>query len=465
VDILLTHGYFLSEDPAEAAVMKPYPPLGLLYITSFLKNRGFDVEVLDTTFLTRSEFVQRLEASKPPVVGIYSTLMTRRNVLWMIGAAKDLGAKTVLGGPEPANYAAEYLGHGADVVVAGEGEQTLAELLPKIRGGHRYDLSGIAGLIFRTESGEIEHTAPRAQLAKLDDLPLPDREAIDIDKYLSAWKHHHGASSISLITARGCPYTCRWCSHSVYGFSHRRRSPENVADELEMLYERYQPDQVWYADDVFTINRHWLYRYAEVLAARNVRIPFETITREDRLNERVAETLAAMGCYRIWIGAESGSQKVLDAMDRRTDAKRMRSMIRLLKRHGIRAGTFIIVGYEGETWRDISETARHLSAALPDDLLTTLAYPIKGTPYYDDVASRIVAQKPWAESSDRDLTVAGRQSRRFYGHAQKWLQTELEAARMRSGPERDYKALARTYLAAKKHRAAMYLTRAETERG
>lgn len=443
--------------------MKPYPPLGLLYITSYLKRLGFGVEVVDTTFLTRGELVARLETSKPPLIGIYGTLMTRKNVLWIIGIAKALGSKVVLGGPEPVNYVEEYFDHGADVVVAGEGERTLAELIPILNAGGR--LSETPGIAFRTEGGATRRTAPRAQMKDLDGLPFPDRDAIDIARYQQTWKTHHGRSSISLITARGCPYTCRWCSHSVYGFTHRRRSPENVADELEMLAERYRPDQVWYADDVFTINRRWLYAYAAELERRKLRFPFETITREDRLNERVVETLASMGCYRIWIGAESGSQPVLDAMDRRTSAERMREMVRLLQRHGIRAGTFVMVGYDGETWRDIDATARHLTDCLPDDLLTTLAYPIKGTPYYEDVADRIVPLKAWGEGSDRDLTVQGRHSRRFYAHVQKWISHEVEAARMRKSGRRDYAALAKTVLRAKQHRAAMYLTRFETERG
>lgn len=465
MDLLLTHGYFLHEDPAEAAVMKPYPPLGLLYITSYLKRQGFAVEVLDPTFLSREQFLGRLRERRPPLVGVYATLMTRKNVLWIIGAAKALGAKVVLGGPEPVNYADEYLEHGADVVVAGEGEQALAELIPILNGAGSRGLQETAGIAFRAEHGATLRTPPRAQLKELDALPFPDREAIDIGRYLDTWKTHQGVSSISLITARGCPYTCRWCSHSVYGFTHRRRSPENVADELQMLAERYRPDQVWYADDVFTINRRWLYRYAEELERRKLRLPFETITREDRLNERVVETLASMGCYRIWIGAESGSQRVLDAMQRRTDAERMRAMVGLLQRHGIRAGTFVMVGYDGETWRDIDATVRHLTDCLPDDVLTTLAYPIRGTRYYDEVAERIAALKPWHEGSDRDLTVLGRHSRRFYAHAQKWMRGEVEAARLRKAERRDLVALTKTVLSAKGHRVGMYLTRFASERG
>ena len=155
--------------------------------------------------------------------------------------------------------------------------------------------------------------AERAKIADLDSLPLPDREAIDHQLYLDAWKTHHGASSINLITARGCPYRCNWCSHAVYGYSHRRRSPANVADEVQWIIERYDPDQVWYADDVFTISHPWLESYAEELG-RGIHRPFETITRADRLqSSRRVALLKQLGCYRIWIGSESGSQRILEA--------------------------------------------------------------------------------------------------------------------------------------------------------
>lgn len=479
MDILLTHGYFLNEDAAEQRIMKPYPPLGMLFVTSHLKRAGFDVEVLDTTFAQRTEVERTLRERRPPIVGIYGTLMTRRAVLWLIDAARAVGARVVLGGPEPPNYADEYLASGADVIVAGEGEVTLEELIPVL---HRAppvsperhtmradrvpagDLAAIAGITFKDETGRVRPTAPRPQIKDLDAQPFPDREAIELEQYFEAWRRH-GRRSVSVITARGCPFTCKWCSHSVYGFTHRRRSPENVADELELLRDRYGADHVWYADDVFTINKRWIARYAEELDKRGIKLPFDTITREDRLDEKTIATLASMGCERIWIGAESGSQRVLDEMSRRTDASRTREMIRLLQHYGIRAGTFIMVGYEGETWRDLDETKRHLCDALPDDMLTTLTYPIKGTPYYDEVQSRIIELKPWAEGSDRDLTLAGRGSRRFYAHAQAWLHSELAVARESRRRGHRFGPLMKSFVRAKTHRAAMYLTRREVERG
>jgi len=463
MDILLTHAYYLYEDPAERQVMKPYPPLGLLYIASHLRSLGFGVDVMDSTFMSRTEHLQAIRDKQTPVVGIYVNLMTRANALQVICEARRAGSRIVLGGPEPVNYAKEYLDRGADVIVSGEGELTLTELLPMLRASEPDGLAHVAGIIYRDANGAVTETVPRQQIKSLDDRPLPARGSIDMGKYLDAWKSHHGASSVSLITARGCPYTCRWCSHSVYGFTFRHRSPKDVADELELIRDTYNPDQVWYADDVFTMSRHWLRSFVEELEHRGLHFPFETISREDRLDEEMVGLLARLGCYRLWVGAESGSQRVLDAMDRRTNVTRMRDVIELLKSRGIRTGTFIMLGYEGERWEDIDETANHLREALPDDVLTTLAYPIKGTPYFEDVADRIIGRGDWEAGSDRDFSVAGRYSRRFYHHARKWIGSEVNLSRELANSQRDIVTIAMSYLRAKKHRAAMYMYRSEVE--
>jgi len=461
MDISLTHAYYLYEDPAERQIMKPYPPLGLLYIASHLRSLGFDVDLTDSTFMTRIAHLQAIRDKQVPVVGIYVNLMTRANALQIMRAAKQAGSQVVLGGPEPVNYAKEYLDRGADVIVSGEGELTLAELIPALATPN--GLENVAGIIFRGRDGELVTTRPREQIKPLDNRPYPARESIDMSQYMNIWRTHHGASSVSLITARGCPYTCRWCSHSVFGFTFRHRSPDDVADELEHIRDTYNPDQVWYADDVFTMSHHWLRRFADTLKHRGLNFPFETISREDRLNETTVRTLAEMGCYRLWVGAESGSQRILDAMERRTDVERMRVVIDLLKKYGIRAGTFIMLGYDGETWDDINGTTRYLKAALPDDVLTTLAYPIKGTPYYDDVKDRLLSLKGWDEGSDRDIAILGRGSRRFYRYAQRWIHSEVELAKAFGNKQRDVTKIAKTFLRAKRDRTAMYLTRREVE--
>lgn len=456
-DVLLTHGYYLYEDPHELAVMKPYPPLGLLYVSSHLKARGFSVDVFDTTFAQPSQLAEHIHRTRPPVVGIYANLMTRGAVLKAIRAAKDVGSFVVLGGPDPANYLQEYLSRGADVVVIGEGELTLEELLT-----HR-DLATIAGIAYMKD-GQVVRNEPRAMIASLDAQPFPDRRAIDQQAYVDVWRKHHGKGAVSLITARGCPYTCTWCSHAVFGYSHRRRSAANVVAEVEEIAATYKPDLLWYADDVFTINKKWLFEYADLLDQHGLKIPFETISREDRLDEEVIGTLARMGCSRLWIGAESGSQRVLDAMKRRTNAERVTSMVHLLQQHGIEVGMFIMLGYDGEERSDIEETVGFLKDAAPDTFLTTVAYPIKGTPYYATVEDRVFSHRAWELGSDRDYSVAGRHSSRYYRFATRWMVSEVALRRGIRRGVRAYPRLARSFLSARVGRLGMLLTERERDR-
>ncbi len=430
-DILLTHGYFLCDDEKEQQIMKPYPPLGLLSLSAYLKSRGFAVDVYDSTFGSKPELTARLHAASGGVLGIYTNLMTRRPVLDIVAAAKQQGWTVVLGGPESANYPVEYLASGADVIVIGEGEAALEELLPALAtvGPHR--LSGVRGIVFTDETGTVVRTPERPKIADLDALPFPDREAIDHQSYLDVWKKHHGASSINLITARGCPYRCTWCSHAVYGFSHRRRSPANVADEMAAIVERYDPDQVWYADDVFTISHPWLKAYTAELKARGILRPFETITRADRLqSEDAVLALKALGCYRIWIGSESGSQRILDAMQRGVTVEQVRRATALLKLHGIHVGMFLMWGFEGEEMEDIAATVEHVKLTDPDIFFTTVSYPIKGTPYFESVSDKVTLPQAWRDATDRDYVIHGRRSRDFYRLADQWLRNEVAAHRV-----------------------------------
>jgi anaerobic magnesium-protoporphyrin IX monomethyl ester cyclase len=430
MELLLTHGYFLYEDPKELQIMKPYPPLGLLYICSHLRGKGHSVEVFDSTFQTRAALRARLHQGAPSVLGIYANLMTRPNVVTILHEAKEAGWRTIVGGPEPGAYVDEYLEAGADVVVLGEGEITLQELLSAWRNGDT-DLGQIAGLAFRDSRGATCRTSPRAQIADLDSQPWPAREDIDMDRYVDTWRTHHGKGSVSIITARGCPFRCEWCSHQVFGQTHRRRKPEYVADELEWLLERYKPDMLWIADDVFTINHDWLTKWAAELKQRRIHIPFECISRSDRLNEGVIRTLAELGCHRLWVGSESGSQRILDAMQRGVKVQTVRQAVALCRQYGIETGMFLMWGYEGVELEDIEATIDHVRSSNPDIFLTTVSYPIKGTPYYNKVASRVIQIKPWANTSDRELDIAGRRPREFYRVADELLRYEVELARLR----------------------------------
>lgn len=466
MDILLTHGYFIAEDPHELKVMKPYPPLGILYISAYLKSLGFGVQVHDTTFSTKDETRQYIEQARPPIVGIYTNLMTKLHILPMIATCKAVGSYVVLGGPEPPYYADKFLDAGADVVIIGEGEETLAELIPALQSRGCNKLHSIAGIIFRDEDGKTVRNPVRPQIKSLDALPFPDREAIDLGKYMQTWRVHHGLSSVSLITARGCPYTCKWCSHSVYGNTHRRRSPENVIEELELIRERYNPDQIWYADDVLTIHRSWFLKFEGMVTERGLARPFECISRADRLDRDVIAALARMKCYRLWIGSESGSQRILDAMNRRTKVEDVQNKVEMLREAGIQTGMFIMLGYEGEDISDLEATVDHLKKSNPDVFLTTVAYPIKGTPYYNDIESRVIDTMAWEDRTDRDLSVGGRRSKRFYSFATRWMVNEVAVHKLAVDGNRSPRKvgkLAKAYVNARIGRAGMAVTQREIE--
>jgi len=432
-DLLLAHGYFLLEDPKERVIMKPYAPLGILYLCSHLRAKGFAVDVFDSTFASKAELIRLLENETPSVLGLYANLMTRSNIVEILAAARANGWTTIVGGPEPGAYSLEYLQAGAHFVVFGEGEQTMEELLSALRAGasefHRID-----GIAYLDESGEFHQNQPRAQIQNLDDQPWPAREAIDLHRYVRTWREHHKMGSVNFITARGCPFRCNWCSHQVYGQSHRRRDPIKVVDEVEWLLATYSPDMVWISDDVFTINHQWIRTYHQEMARRNIRIPFECISRADRLTPEMMDLLADLGCFRMWIGSESGSQRILDSMDRGVKIEQVHQAVEMCRERKIESGMFLMWGYEGEELEDIEATIRHVSTSKPDIFFTTVSYPIKGTPYYKRVSDRLIQIAPWGKTSDRELRIQGRHSRNFYSHADRLLREEVTLARaMRDG--------------------------------
>jgi radical SAM superfamily enzyme YgiQ (UPF0313 family) len=428
VFLLLTHAYFLCDDPKEKKIMKPYPPLGLLYLAAWLDQHEVENTVWDSTFATFEDQKKFLLQHQPAIVALYANLMTKVRLLELVAFMRHTptlrDTLVILGGPDVTFNTAEYLAEGADALVLGEGEQTLLELAECVAGygDDRSYWHTIPGLAFRLPDNTIHHTPPRSKIKDLELLPLPARYKIDLQQYLDVWKQAHGKSTISISTQRGCPYTCRWCSTAVYGQSYRRRSPEAVADEMALLQQQYLFDAIWFVDDVFTVSHKWLYQFQEVLAQKNLRIPFECITRADRLDEEILQVLYECGCHRVWIGAESGSQRILDAMDRRVEAIQAQNMMQAARRAGIETGTFIMLGYPGETEVDIVETVRHLRRGNPDFFTITVAYPIKGTKLYETVAPSLLSpDKPWAQRTDRDLDFVRTYPRHYYPFAVRWV--------------------------------------------
>lgn len=462
--IVLTHGYFLQDDEREKAIMKPYPPLGILYLSAFLDTHILAHEVFDTTFSSREIFENYLLEKQPTILAIYVNLMTKVNVvktIQFIQSQRSLQhTKIILGGPDVRYNKEQLLNRGADFLVVGEGEETFYELVNALY--QQQDYQAIPGISFKTSDGTIIINPERTLRKNLDELPFPNRQKINLEAYLQTWKKHHGFSSVTISTMRGCPYSCHWCSRGVYGKSYRRRSPQNVIDEIKLIQQQYQPDNIWFVDDVFTVSHKWLEEFTELIELQNVKVNYECITRADRLNEDVIQLLKRSGCFRVWIGAESGSQKIIDLMDRRVDVKVVQRMINAAQKAGIQAGTFIMLGYPSETEEDIKATLQHLKKSNPHWFTITVTYPIRGTELFEEVEAISNANAiNWAENTDRDIDFKRTYNKRYYHFAVKWIVYEM-AFFQRKQKQLNYIRAAKAKLQAIRARAGMMLEKRRT---
>ena len=426
MSIVLTHAYYLKEDPIEAKIMKPYAPLGLLYISSYLIEYKVENYLFDATFSNPKEQLNFIEKTQPKVVAIYTNLMTKINVIKLVKILKSEATygfpKIILGGPDITYNLENYLNTGAHYLIIGEGEETTKELYQAII--QHKEVSKITGIAYKKD-GILIKTPPRVKMKDLSKLPLPNREGIAIEKYLETWKTYHGKSSMTISTQRGCPYTCKWCSTAVYGQSYRRRPAKLVVEEMKQLENKYHPDSIWFVDDVFTVSHKWINEFHTEIVKQGVKIPFECITRAERLNDEVLKLLKETGCFRIWIGAESGSQKIIDAMDRRVDVNVVKDAIIKTNSIGIESGTFIMLGYPGENEKDITETINYLKKANPTHFTITIAYPIKGTSLYTEIEKDITIQPNWETSTDRQIDFKRTYSRKYYDYAVRKVVNEV----------------------------------------
>jgi radical SAM superfamily enzyme YgiQ (UPF0313 family) len=428
--LILTHTYFLAEDELEKQVMKPYPPLGLLYLSAFLKQNDLNVNIYDSTFSTYPDLIQYLDKENPDVLGIHCNLMTKFNVVKLIQYCQKNNIISILGGPDASTQINEFLVSGADIIISGEGEEPLLEVIRILEEKSKHELYDIPNVSFKSLEGKVISNRRLPGKRHLDDYPFPDRAAIDLNKYLQVWETNHGQRSVSLVTSRGCAFTCKWCSHSVYGYSHRRRKPANVIRELKELIRDYHPDHLWIADDVFNANKYWLRKFHDLLKENNIHIPYECIGRADRMDEETAMLLKKTGCYRIWFGAESGSQKILDAMSRGINLKQIKQARQWCKQYGIECGIFVMFGYPGEEIEDIYKTIQFVRDLQPDHYLTTVAYPLRGTALYQEIEAQVMYHSEWQDHLQRDLEIKNRFIRPLYSFAIKKTASEFRKTQL-----------------------------------
>ncbi|MGD8466378.1 MAG: radical SAM protein [Anaerolineae bacterium] len=443
-DLLLVNPLFLHEDPVEHRLMTPYFPLGLLYLAATIRNEGYEVSIFDAMFQSGDEaFIAALEREQPTVVGIGVLVTVRAAALRLAALAQQYGAKVIVGGADPTGRPESYLKgqdngrQPVDVVVVGEGEETLLELLPALLNGepNREHLAKMKGVAFLDTDGTLISTPARDHCTQLDTLPFPARDMLDIEAYRRAWRGRHGFFSLSIIATRGCPYGCKWCQKSVFGRSFRPRAPESVANEMRLIKEQYHPDQLRIVDDVMGVDRQWVRTWHDAVLERDAVTPFECLSRVDLMDEELVRLLKEAGCIRIAFGAESGSQKVLDAMNKGTQVEQIRHAADLCRRFDIETYFYIMLGYPGEEWEDIQKTVELLKDTRPTAFSSTLAYPLPSTEFYEEVKHRLLDTPDWDYTAENRLLFQRQYSTPFYQWVQRWLHQEWHAARLRHGEE------------------------------
>jgi anaerobic magnesium-protoporphyrin IX monomethyl ester cyclase len=422
-DILFTHSYFLSLDPKERKAMMPYAPLGTLYAASQARARGHRVALFDS-MLARGplDIEPLLVREQPGVVVIYDDdfnyltkmcLSRMREAAFTIcRLARQHGCTVIVHGSDPADHGEDYIRHGAHYVIVGEGETTLGELLDRL--ARSDDAATVTGLIY-SGGRTLVHTGRREVLQDLDILHVPARDLLDTERYRALWKKRHGYFSMNIVTTRGCPFHCNWCAKPMYGQVYHSRSPENVCEEIEMLKKEYRPDHLWMCDDIFGLKPGWIPEFADGINRRNTRIPFKCLSRPDLLlKEETIRHLKRAGCQTVWIGAESGSQKILDAMEKGTRVEQIYASTRLLHESGIRVGFFLQYGYTGETRADIDLTLRMVRECKPDEIGISVSYPLPGTKFFENVRSDLGQKQNWTDSRDLDPMVQASYTPDFY---------------------------------------------------
>ncbi|HMQ52211.1 MAG TPA: radical SAM protein [Anaerolineae bacterium] len=416
-DILFGQSYYLRFDPKLWEAMQPYPPLGSLYAAAYTRGLGYDVALFDAMLAeSEADWRQALARHQPKIAVLYEDsfnylskmclLRMREAAFNMAEAAKAQGCTVIVSGSDATDHLDKYFAHGVDYALIGEGEVTLGELLDHLTGRRSQPLSTIAGLAWPEKDG-IRRTLERPFERNLDRFPFPAWDLVDIPRYQKIWYERHGYYSMNMVTTRGCPYRCNWCAKPIYGRRYNSRSPENVVAELKWLKETFRADHIWFADDIFGLKPGWIEQFSRLAIEQEARVPFKCLQRVDLISDSVAQALAAAGCRTVWVGAESGSQKILDAMDKDTRVEDIYLAAERLHRVGVQICFFLQFGYPGEGWDDIQATLEMVRRCRPDDIGISVSYPLPGTKFYENVKLELGGKTNWVDSDDLAMLYRG----------------------------------------------------------
>lgn len=437
--VLVCHSYFLGFDEKQLQRAKPYPPLATLQVAALLRDRGYAVDLFDAMLAEDvTDFAATLEDADPAIVLFYEDNFNflskmclgrmRRACREMVSQACCRGARVIVAGSDATDAPNEYLSAGADAVLQGEGLEALVALVSRLSGDGSIPVSRlVAGLpdVVADINGEIFVSTPAAPLPATSFPKQPAWDLVDLDAYRHVWRQAHGYFSLNMAASRGCSFRCNWCAKPIWGDRYIQRSAADVAAEMLYLRREFDVDHVWFADDIFGFRADWIEGFTNALRESGGGLPFTIQLRADLVSVRMAEALANAGCQEVWIGAESGSQTVLDAMNKGTSLSQIRRARELLGQRGIRVGFFIMLGYLGEEIDDILATRDLLIRARPDDVGVSVAYPLPGTKFYASVRKQLRTKRNWQESKDLEMMFAGTYQTDFYREIRNLLHDQI----------------------------------------
>ena len=398
--------------------------MGTLYAASLMRENGYHVSLFDTMFAyDAADVVPAIESTQPKYFVIYDdgfnylTKMCLTNMreaaFKMTRLAKERGCIVIISSSDSTDHYEKYIEHGADFIILGEAEATLLELIDNLE-SNKKNISSIAGLSFRQNECIIK-TPKRPVLRDLDSLPLPAWDLVNIEPYRKMWMNTAGYFSMNIGTTRGCPFKCNWCAKPIYGNRYNSRSPQNVVRELKMLKEKFLFDHIWFCDDIFGLKPGWVNEFADLVEKENLKFRFKIQARADLLlQENYVRDLARAGCDNIWMGAESGSQKVLDAMDKGTTVEQIAESTKLIRKYGMKPSFFIQFGYLGETKDDIWKTIKMINALLPYEIGISVSYPLPGTGFFEKVKTDLKEKTNWTDSDELALMFHNTYQPAFY---------------------------------------------------
>ncbi len=421
--ILFTHSYFYPFDAKQWRTGQPYPPYGTIYAAAVMRACGYTVGLYDTALRHDiSDLRERLERERPRYLAIYDdgfNYLTKMCLTRMREAAFDMakmakgyGCTVLVCSSDSSDHYAQYLDNGADYVLIGEGEVTLRELVAALDAGS--SVENMLGIAYKKD-GKASKTPPRPVATDLDEFPDPAWDLVDVPAYRAIWMRHHGHFTLNIATTRGCPYKCNWCAKPIYGNRYNTRSPKRVAAEIEMLMQQHGVDYFWMSDDIFGLQPKWVQAFSEEVQRRNLKFGYKIQSRVDLLlKEDNIDALVQSGLKQVWVGAESGSQKILDAMDKGTQVEEIYEATRILKKKGVEVCFFLQFGYLGEEQADIDKTIAMVEELMPHDIGVSVSYPLPGTKFHDKVKSMLGEKQNWTVSDDLDLMYPSTFSPAYY---------------------------------------------------